>query len=413
MKSIEKYNEIKIIHSDFKNIEIDEKRLFEDKIMEWDYFLILTLVATICIMATTASIIVFCDYVNNSNIFDLFQHYSKINLYNQKWLRYTLLAGCVALFTYTWILPDLQNNIFIKTARKLWNYFRTNILHRYSQVPQQLPFCDLPPFQYMGDKKGFILYTWISLYVIIFALFSLFSHKLTLDSHILKLIFTVLVIIPIIISSFIVSAFLSIGFFYSRLKKHIPINASNKLILYLIDAIYLCDNFTKTNIVSIENKHELISSIETASQYLHEIELYFENRLGKGKVEFSIKPLRNYLFWVYSPEKSTFVNLSNELCVYLKAAITGNYHYMPSIQKTPNRNKKTSIYFGIYLTIPLIGYLLFKNYFGHTMDNDMKNMFYIFYGIWTFIGLSIFMSNVNDDNFVIFKDLVRSVLKIK
>jgi len=398
MNTIDKYIEIKTKHRDFDDVEIDNVNLFKDgvKVVEWNNNLVITIIATICIMVITASTIIYYNYINNLGIFNLFQQFSKTNLYNPVWLRYTLLSGCLALFTYTWIMPNFP---------KLFPFLNKKIKYPLSSLPLK--------FQYLGDKKRFILYAYMSLYIIVFLLFSLFVHKLPLDFNILKAMFIILTIIPVIISAFFGSALVLYIVFLSTIKKNHPHEASYKLILYLINAIYLSDQLQKYTNISISDKDKLISLIESASLNLREIELYFENRLGKNKINYSIKSLDSYLSWVYSPEKSTFENLSNELCVYLKAAITGNYHYLPTVLKSEKnyiKNNKKNIYFGIYLAIPIIGSLIARNCFGYVIVGDIKTMFYVLYGIWVFIGLSIFMSNINADIFVVFKDLIKYIL---
>lgn len=308
--------------------------------------------------------------------------------------------GCFVLFVYTWIMPNISK-LFQFTNKKIQQTFSGLVLR----------------FKYVGDKKIFTLYAYTSLYLIVFILFSIFVNKLPIDFNILKVTFIVLTIIPVVISTFVGSVFILSIVLGPIITRNYPHEASHELISYLIDAIYLSDLFNENTTISVSDKDKLISLIKNASRNLHELESHFKSKLAKDQIDYSIKSLKSYLTWVYAPEKSTFETLSKELCVYLKAAITGNYHYFPTVSETENNypvnNKKSRIFFGVYLSIPIIGALLVRNYFGYTIDNDIRNMFYVLYGIWVFIGLSIFSFKINDDTVVLFKELIRYILKIK
>lgn len=228
------------------------------------------------------------------------------------------------------------------------------------------------------------------------------------ESTILKILFTIITFFYLMFFLTIILTLLTL-YSLTTLLHFMPVDSEKEhynLVKSLINAIYLSDELIYKQEVSIKDKEILKGQIKSASHAL--------SRIGKlNDSNYTFQTLNIYLSWIFTPEESTFKNLSNELCLYLRAAITGYYHYFPKKIATEKNtsHKQNLLLFSIFMILPIIIILIIDNFFWSKTFDYSFYPYYILYGFWGLIGINIFFLKKDERALYIVLDITKEFLK--
>lgn len=418
MKLLEKYEFIQGNHSELADIqpngrayEIDCKNL-----ISWESHKYLIICVSLYFASAVSCLMVTEKISDNPELNIRIALVASNTISENSIISIGFLAFSLVLFAYTWITPYLYS-IFAThlypstTGPKKRNESSLRLLfHQKFGISLRAIFPKSLPLPFMvGSKAGFQKLRFHSINLLAIASLIVFPPLISMDINKYRHLI-VLGALPSILMIFgFATIYFSFVIFAKQIRRRSIEECQIQMTTNLIEIIYLCDHLANENIIPIESKRFISNKLRDCNKYIESMNEY---RSGIGVSQTRITKIANYnqyFVWVFSPQTTSFGDLSSILSAHLYCFITGQYHGLPTEDSEKLVDTKISklkrVWFSAFIGMPpaaiiATNVLLDRNFF-----SDNQVLCYASYFAWCYAGFVLFFDGVHEDAVATIKEV--------
>lgn len=341
-------------------------------------------------------------------------------------IAHSLSAFCFALLVSLWMIPNqkamdrflsegpLSLLIILKTSKwKMLNFIGRAIA----------PFVEIDvfikrkiqsslsndQFIFVGEKSKFWWYSIISTYISIGFLVLLSTRYFDVNENVAALFVSIQILVVIVVASFLASGIAMIALFSKQLTKKCEYEIVDMLKNEMRRSVSLCEELVES--VEIGAKHRLIASLKTCSGLIDDLnDVFDEVSLSAGAETYCrFENFDKYLLWIISPQKTTFVDIKNELTSKSEILHSGFYHSFPKAVCVPKKSSMSQRFKNALMLIgfvlPIIFALIMLKLNVFRIDNSLNGLFIAAYILWCLICANLFADKFSLNVVEIIKDV--------